>query len=160
MNFSKLLYGIILTILPVTELRIGMPLAISYGIENNIPLFLIFLLIVLINIITVFFIFFLLDSVHSRLLYFNAYKKGFDFYLKRLQKRIDKFKERYNKLGFLALIFLVCIPLPGTGAWTGSMVSWVLGLNRKKSILAISIGVIIAGILVFFGTLGFIHLFY
>jgi len=160
MVFSKLLYAILLTIAPVTELRIGMPVAISYALDNSIPLILVFFLIVLINILTIFFIFFLLDNVHHRLMNLNLYKRGFDLYLKRFQKKVDKFEKRYDKLGFLALVLFVGIPLPGTGAWTGSILSWTLGLDRKKSILAISIGVIIAGLLIFFGTLGFINLFY
>ena len=160
MGFSKLLYAIIFTIAPITELRIGMPIAISYAIESSIPVILIFFLIVLINILTIFFIFFLLDNVHYRLMGLNLYKKGFDLYLKRFQKKIDKFERRYNNVGFLALVLFVAVPLPGTGAWTGSILSWMFGLDRRKSILAISIGVIIAGLLVFLGTLGFIHLFY
>ena len=112
----RLIYAIILTIMPVTELRVGLPLAITYAIENNIPISLIFILILLINLLVIFFIFHFLDN-------------------------------------------FVAVPLPGTGAWTGCLLSWLLGLDRKKSILSICIGVIIASILVLFGTLGFISLF-
>jgi uncharacterized membrane protein len=160
MGFSKLLYAILLTIAPVTELRVGLPLAISYGLENNIPLVLIFSTILLFNILVIFIIFFLLDNVHHILLKSRTYEKMFNIYIKRFQKKVDKFERRYDKLGFLALVLFVAVPLPGTGAWTGSLLSWILELDRKKSILAISIGVIIAGLFVFFGTLGFINLFY
>ena len=62
-------------------------------------------------------------------------------------------------MGFLALVLFVAVPLPGTGAWTGCLASWLLGLERKKSILAIACGVLIAGIYVLLGTMGIIGLF-
>jgi uncharacterized membrane protein len=60
----------------------------------------------------------------------------------------------------LALTLFVAVPLPVTGAWSGCLVAWTLGLDRKKSILAISLGVVIAGLIVFFGTIGFMNLFF
>ncbi len=159
MGFFKLLYAILLTIAPISELRIGLPVAITYAIENNIPLLLIFTMILLVNLITVFFIFLFLDFFHSIFMNWKFYRKGFNWYIKRFQNKIKRFNKKYDKLGFLALVFLVAIPLPGTGAWTGSILSWALKLDRKKSILAICMGVIIAGLLVFLGTLGFINIF-
>lgn len=160
MAFSKLLYAILFTIAPLTELRVGLPLAISYGIENDIPLILMFLTIVLVNILIIFVIFFLLDNAHHILMNSKIYKTLFNAYIQRLQKKVNKFEKRYNQLGFFALVLFVAIPLPGTGVWTGSILSWILRLDRKKSIIAISLGVIIAGLLIFLGTLGFIHIFY
>ncbi len=155
----KLLYAIILTILPITELRVGLPIAILYAKENGIPLIIIFLFILLINLILIFLIFLFLDFLHERLMNLKFYKKFFNFYLKRFQKRVDKFEKRHEALGFLALVIFVAIPLPGTGAWSGCLVSWILGLERKKSILFISVGIIIAGLLIFLGTLGFLRAF-
>ena len=151
----KLLYAILLTLLPGTELRFGLPVAMLYAQENNISLILIFLLIVLINILLIFFIFFFLDYLHKWLINFKFYERFFKACLKKFQKRVDKFEKRHASLGFLALTLFVAIPLPGTGAWSGSLVSWILGLDRKKSILAISLGVSIAGLLIFLGVLGF-----
>lgn len=154
----KLLYAIILTILPITELRVGLPVAISYAIENNIPIFLIFILIVLINILLVFFVFFFLDNIHKSLLKIKTYKRIFEKYLKRFQKKVDKFEKKHKTLGFFALTLFAAAPLPGTGAWSGCLLAWLLDLNRKKSILAISLGVLIAGIIILIGSLGFIEL--
>ena len=156
----KLIYALILTIMPVTELRVGLPIAIIYAIEHNIPIILIFSLIVLLNVLVIFFIFYFLDNLHNIFMRLKFYRKFFRVYLKRFQKKIDRFEKRYTTLGFLALVLFVAVPLPGTGAWTGCLVSWLLGLDRKKSILAISLGVLIAGILVLLGTLGFINLFF
>jgi len=155
----RIIFYVILSAFPIIELRGGLPLAINYAIENNIPISLVFFLIVLANILVIFFIFYFLDNLHKTFLKFNFYKKFFEFYLSKLQKKIDKFEKKYSTLGFLALILFVAIPFPGTGAWTGSILSWILGLDRKKSIFSIAIGVIIAGILVFLMTLGFLMFF-
>lgn len=156
---SKLLWALILTVLPITELRAGLPLAIIYAQENNLSTLFIFLLIVLLNVLLVFFIFLFLDYIHNILLRIKIYEKGFNFYLKLLRKRASKFEDRFGRIGFLALVIFVAIPLPGTGAWTGSVLAWALGLERKKSIAAISLGVIIAGTIIFLATIGTLNFF-
>jgi len=155
----RIIYAILLTILPGTELRLGLPIAILYAKDNGISLILIFFLIVLINLLLIFFIFFFLDYLHKGLMNLKFYERFFRASLKRFQKRVDKFEKRHEILGFFALTLFVAIPLPGTGAWSGSLISWILGLDRKKSILSISLGIIIAGLLIFLGTLGFLSLF-
>ena len=153
----KLIYALILTVLPVSELRIGLPVAVLYAIEENIPVIFIFSLVVLLNILLIFFVFYFLDNLHNIFMKLEFYKKIFNKYMKRFQKKVDNFEKTYSSWGFLALVLFVGIPIPGTGVWAGSLVSWLLGLNRKKSILAISIGVLIAGIFILLGTLGFIN---
>ena len=155
----RLLYAAILTILPVTELRVGLPLAIAYAISNGVPIYLISTLIILLNILVIFFVFYFLDNIHHLFMEFSSYRKVFGIFLKRFQKKIDKFEKRYEALGFIALILFVAVPLPGTGAWTGCLLAWILGLNRRESILAISLGVIIAGVLILLGTLGIFRFF-
>jgi uncharacterized membrane protein len=53
--------------------------------------------------------------------------------------------EKYEEIGLMAF---VAIPLPGTGAWTGVLIAFLFGLDFKKSLLIIAIGVFIAGIIV------------
>ena len=53
--------------------------------------------------------------------------------------------ERY---GYLGIMLFVAIPLPITGAWTGTLGAWILGMDRRKSILAVAAGVVIAGVIV------------
>ena len=155
----KLLWAVLLTIMPVTELRVGLPVAILYAIEHSLPIWLIFSLIVLLNILIIFFIFYFLDNIHHIFLKFNPYRKLFERHVKKLQKKVDTFEKKYETLGFLALVLFVAVPLPGTGAWTGCLLSWLLDLDRRKSILAISLGVLIAGLFILLGTLGFLNLF-
>ncbi|MFH1917930.1 MAG: small multi-drug export protein, partial [Nanoarchaeota archaeon] len=123
----RLLYAIIFTILPITELRVGLPLGIKYAIDNNLPIVFVFLLIVLINILLIFFVFYFLDNLHHIFMKINIYRRLFEKYLKIFQKKVDKFERKYEVTGFLALMFFVGVPLPGTGAWSGCLVSWLLG---------------------------------
>ncbi len=155
----RLLIGIVLSFLPVSELRGGIPFAIPYAIDHQIPISIVFSLIVLVNILGFLFAFFFLDNAHHLFMRNKFYKKVFEKYALKLQKKADKFEKGYKNLGFIALMIFVAVPLPGTGAWTGALISWFLKLNRKKSIIYISLGVLIAGIIVLLGTLGVIKIF-
>ncbi len=154
---SNLIWAIILTLLPITELRLGLPVALLYATQNNLPTFPIFLLILLLNLILIFIIFFFLDNIHKLFLKSKVYRKAFQAYTKSLEKKKARLKRRQSSIGFLALTLLVAIPLPFTGAYTGSILSWLLDLDRKKSIYAIATGVTIAGIIVYLVFLGFLR---
>lgn len=71
----------------------------------------------------------------------------------RIQKKAKKLEPQIDKYGYIALALFVAVPLPITGAWTGSLITWLLALNRKKSFAAIALGVLIAGIIVTLTTL-------
>jgi len=156
---NQLILGMILSVLPISELRGGLPLAVNYALENNVPILPVFLLILISNIIVIFLIFFFLDFLHESFMKLPPYRKTFDFFLRRIRKRAEKIEKKMSIYGFLALTFFVAIPLPVTGAWTGCLIAWVLGLDRKKSIGAIGLGVVIAGAIVLLGSLGVISLF-
>ena len=155
----RLIYALLLTIAPITELRVGLPLGIKYALDTGTPWLLVFILIVLVNILMIFFIFYFLDHLHKLFMKIKIYEKLFNKYLKKFQKKVDKFEAKYSTSEILGLMVFVAIPLPGTGAWTGCLLAWLLKLDRKKSLLGISLGVIIAGLLVLFASLGFFSLF-
>jgi len=150
MNFLVLLWAVLLSILPVSELRGG----IIYAVLSGVNPFIAFFICTLANILIIFFVFFFLDFLHKEFLRIGLYKRFFNFYLKRIRKKVDKFEKNYSAYGFLALTIFVAIPLPATGAWTGVLIAWLLGLDRKKSILSIALGVLIAGILLLLAGLG------
>jgi uncharacterized membrane protein len=150
MNFIVLLWAVLLSILPVSELRGGIIYAVLLGVNP----FIAFFICTLANILVIFFIFFFLDFLHKKFLKIGIYKRFFNFYLRKTRKKVDKFEKNYSTYGFLALTIFVAIPLPATGAWTGVLIAWLLGLDRKKSILAIALGVLIAGILLLLAGLG------
>ena len=64
-----------------------------------------------------------------------------------LEKKVNEKRDQIDRYGYLGLIIFVGVPLPGTGAWTGSLLAVMLGLNRKKSFVCILIGVIMAAVI-------------
>jgi len=137
-----------------------MPIAISYALRNNIPVGLVFFIIVSANCLAVLLLFLFLDFVHEKLLKYKVYNRLFMKFVARMQKKVTDFEKKYKVYGFIALAFYVAIPLPITGGWTGTLIAWLLGLERKKSIIAIFIGITIAGVLVLLASLGIIKLLF
>lgn len=150
----SLLTGVLISMLPFVELRLGLPIAIA----NASPLSA-FILCVAANIIIIPFIFLFLDYAHFRLLRIKIYSKISNNILNKMRPRSVKVKEKMAIYGFPALMLFVSIPLPVTGAYAGSIIAWLLNLNRKKSFLAIAAGVTIAGIIITLLSLGIINIF-
>lgn len=139
-----LLKSIFLSILPVSELRGG----ITYAVVNNINPLLAFFACTLANILVLFPLFFFLDYIHYHLMGIKSYNKISSFIIKRVEGKKDHIEKKMENLGFIALALFVAVPFPATGAYTGVLIAWLLNLDRKKSIIAIASGVIIAGIVV------------
>ncbi len=137
-----------LSMLPVSELRGGLPFALSQGLS---PLKA-YLISVAGNILPVFPLLLLLRRLFIFLGRYKAAEKILNWTMKRAQKR-ENLVRRY---GFVGLILLVAIPLPVTGAWTGVLVSFLLSLEIKYSFVGICIGVCLAGGIVLLASLGFI----
>ena len=131
---------IILSILPISELRGGL----VYAILNKLPILPCFFICVFFNILIIPILFFFLDFINPHLLKIKYYKKFFEFVL---NGRIKKLKKKYETLTLLLLFLFVAIPAPGTGAYTGVLLSWFFKINRKKSYLIIALGVITAGLI-------------
>ncbi len=136
------LWVLLLAMLPISELRGAIPLAIGIYKLNpyiSIPL------IVLANFIPVPFILKFLGPVEGFLRRWKFWDKLMDRIFERTRKKTKKSIERWESL---ALILFVAIPLPVTGAWTGSLAAYLFGLDFKKSLLCIFIGIVIAGAIV------------
>jgi uncharacterized membrane protein len=155
----QILIGLLFTILPIFELRVGLPIVVEYVLRNNLPIWPYFVLVVLINILVIFFIFFFFDFIHNYMMRFSWYQKIIGKLLYRIRKKIDKINKTTGYLQFVILALFVAIPLPGTGAWTGTLIAWATNLNRFKSVVAISIGIIIAGMLILLASLSFFKFF-
>lgn len=82
---------------------------------------------------------------------FGWAKKLFDWLFERTRRKLNN---QVAKYGYWALAIFVAIPLPATGAWTGALAAFVFGLPRKKSFLAILLGVCMAAIIVTLVTIG------
>ena len=150
----QIILGLILTIMPVSELRGGLPVIVEYLVRNNMAVWPWFLAVLILNISVIFFIFFFLDFIHDEFMKIKFYRRFFERYMEKVQKKAEKINRKMDNIGFLALALFVAVPLPGTGAWTGTLIAWGLRLKRKESILAISAGVVIAGLIILFVSLG------
>ena len=71
----------------------------------------------------------------------------FTFCLEKGHKGGEKLKAKAGRGLFLALLLFVGIPLPGTGAWTGTLAASILDMDFKESVVAVLLGVILAGII-------------
>ncbi len=132
----------ILSFLPVSEVRGGIPFALLNG-QN---LLLSFFVCVVFNILGMFFAFFFLDYLHEHFKKIRLYDKFFSRYIERKKKQFEK--HAGTAIEFLVLWLFVAIPLPFTGAYTGSIIAWLFKLNRKKAYLTISLGVLAAAVVV------------
>ncbi len=122
--------------------------------KHGLPIWPYFIIVLLLNISVIFIVFALFDFLHERLMQEKWYRKFMEPILKRIHSKANHMKTKMDKWGYIALMLLVAVPLPGTGAWTGSMVAWTMDLNRVKSFIAIAVGVVIAGLLVLAFSLG------
>jgi len=135
----EIAWVLLATVSPISELRGGIPLGIlQYGLD---PLFTFFIAVIA-NALIFFPVFFALRLFYDKLLYRIPL---FDKYLDNLRKRGKPKVERY---GFWGLILFVAIPLPITGAYTGTILAWLLGMDWRKAFPAIGLGVIVAGAIV------------
>ena len=154
-GINPYLVVLLIATLPIVELRGSIPIGILY-FGLNWKLVVIFSIIG--NIIPIFFILFLFGVVERFLRRFKIFDKFFNWLFKRTLARSGTI-EKYEELG---LMLFVAIPAPVTGAWTGSLASYLFKLSYLKSILFIILGVLIAACIVttltFFWKIGLIIL--
>lgn len=134
-------WSIFLSILPIAELRGGIP----YAIANDLNPLLTFFICVGANILVFPIVFFFLDFLHPLFLKIDLYKRLFDKFIIKTREKVGNKIEKY---GFWGLMIFVMIPLPVTGAYSGSFAAWLFNIPKKKAFLAVSLGVIMAGIIV------------
>lgn len=131
----------IISVLPVTELRGALPLAINLF---GMPWYKAFCLAIAGNLLPVPFLLLFLESLARRVSRVSFGKRLVDWIFQRTRHR-GKFIERYERMG---LVLFVAIPLPMTGAWTGSIAAFLLRLKFRYALMSILSGVVIAGAIV------------
>lgn len=141
--FKKYFFVFLISMVPIIELRGAIPYAISF----DLPLFQSYIVAIIGNMLPVPFIYLFAHNV----LKWGADKpvigKFFSWCLDKGHKGGEKLKEKAGKGLFLALLLFVGIPLPGTGAWTGTLAASILDMDFKSSVLAVMLGVLLAGII-------------
>ncbi len=138
---------ILTTMLPVSELRGGIPLGIVLGLD---PLTVIIVAII-VNCLIFFPIFFAVNILYKDVL---SKWNTFNRIVEKAHRKVIGHLERW---GILGLAVFVGIPLPVTGVWTGTIIAWFLGLDWKKSFLSIALGVLISATIVSVASLSIIN---
>jgi uncharacterized membrane protein len=139
--------------LPIFELRGGIPLGI---IVQGITWWKVFLVSVMANIVPVPFILKFMYPIEKWLRQWNKWDRLFSWLFAHTRKRTEKKIQRWEEL---ALILFVAIPLPVTGAWTGSLAAYVFNLKFRKALGCIIVGVIIAAIIITLASITGFNLF-
>jgi len=139
---SKEMIIILVSALPISELRGGIPLGLSFKFS---PWF-VLILAVIGNLLPIIPILYLFEPVSN---FFRARLPFFDRFMGRIYERTrTKHSERINRYGALGLSLFVAIPSPATGAWTGCLLVLLFDMPKKYAIPAIVSGVLIAALLV------------
>ena len=142
---------IVLAMMPISELRGAIPYAITVG---KMPWQEAYVMAVIANFIPVIFIVHFIGPLSEYLRRFAALDRFFDWLFARTRRK-GKLIERFEVLG---LILFVAIPLPVTGAWTGSVAAFLFGVKKRVAMPAIFVGIMLAGVIVTLASLGVITL--
>ncbi len=142
----------LVSMIPVVELRGGIP----FGVAAGLPVWAAFLAAVIGNLIPVPFI----------IVYIRRVFQWMRRRMPRLNSLVDKLEQkahlkgqRVTKYKYLGLALFVAIPLPGTGAWTGSLAAAFLDMPLRKAVPSVVLGVLIAGMAISILSYGVVSLF-
>lgn len=148
-DFPPQLATLILGALPIGEVRAALPVAL---VIYKMPLISALFWSVLGNILPVYFLLLFFERVTNYLRPRSPLYNRFCIWLfERTRRQLNGHVEKY---GYWTLAIFVGLPLPMTGAWTGAVAAFVFGLDKKKAFLAITVGVLIAAVIVASLTLG------
>lgn len=151
---KKYILAFLISMIPIIELRGGVPFAMGLGIDFFPAL----VLCVVANMIPVPFIYFFA----RKFLIWGARQKYIGkfcgYCLKKGERGGQKLVAKTGRGGlFLALLLFVGIPLPGTGAWTGTLAASFLNMGFKSAVLSVALGVILAGCIMALASTGLLH---
>lgn len=139
----------IISLLPILELRGGL---LAAGLLNLNPI-IAYIVSIVGNLLPIPFILLFLTPVFNWMKKTKLLRK----IVEKMEDKAEKHKDKFEKGEFIALILFVGIPLPGTGAWTGALVASVMGMDKKKAMLAIVLGVILASIIMMILSYGILN---
>ena len=140
----------IISMLPIIELRGGMIAAALLKLN----LIKAFVVCYIANILPVPFILWFIRIILNWMRNIKIFSK----IVKWLDKKVEDKKGQIEKYGFWGIVLFVGVPLPGTGAWTGSLIAAMLDMDKKKAFLAAAIGVLLAGVIMAIFSYGILDL--
>ena len=135
---GKCLLTMLVSMIPIIELRGGLP----FGVALGLPYYLAFPAAVAGNLIPAPFIIVYIRRVFGLM---RKYLPRLNGLVDRLEKKAHLKGKKVQRYQYLGLWLFVAIPLPGTGAWTGSLAAAFLGMRLKKAMPAVVLGVLTAG---------------
>ena len=140
---KKYLYIFLISMVPLIELRGAIP--VSQGFQ--LPLLQSYIVCVIGNMLPVPVIYLFARKVLEWGKDKKYIGKFFTFCIEKGHEGGEKLKEKAGRGLFVALLLFVGIPLPGTGAWTGTLAASFLDMGFKKSVIAVLLGVLLAGVI-------------
>ena len=151
----KILIVFLISMVPLVELRGAIRIAVAMNL--GLPEWLVLIVAIIGNILPVPFIYFFARKVleWGSKKKWAPFKKFCDFCIKKGEKAGEKLLKKAGDYGtYFALFLFVAIPIPGTGAWTGTLAASILKLDFKKAVISISAGVLAAGLIMLGLSLG------
>ena len=139
---------LIISCMPILELRGGLIAATLLGL-NPITSFIICFIG---NLLPIPFILYFITPLFNKLKKTKLLSK----FVTKLENKANSKKDKIEKSEFIGLLLFVGIPLPGTGAWTGTLIASMINMNKKKALLAAFLGVVLAGIIMMIVSYGLI----
>ncbi|MEE0871901.1 MAG: small multi-drug export protein [Ruminococcus sp.] len=140
----------LISMIPIVELRGAIPVAV--GMHLNMVWA--YVICIIGNMLPVPFIFFFARKVLEWGKDKKYIGKFFTFCIEKGEKGGQKLQAKAGRGLFVALMLFVGIPLPGTGAWTGTLAASFLDMDFKKSVIAVMCGVVIAGVIMGLASMG------
>ena len=148
---GKFISTFLISMVPIIELRFGLP----YGIAQGLPYPVALTAAVLGNMLPVPFIIIYIKRIFAWL---RGRWTGLDTFITRQENKANVKGEVVQRVGPWGLLLFVAIPLPGTGAWTGALIAALLNLRVKQAVPAIFVGVCIAAAIMSAGTYAVINI--
>ena len=152
---KKYLICFFVSMVPLIELRGAIP--ISQGM--NLPIIPSYFLCIIGNMLPVPFIFFFARKVLEWGKDKPLIGGFFGWCLEKGHHGGEKLQAKAGRGLFLALLLFVGIPVPGTGAWTGTLAASILDMDFKSSVIAVMLGVLLAGVIMMLGSIGVFGMF-
>lgn len=147
-GLDKNLIIFIISCMPILELRGGLIAATLLGL-NPITSFIICFIG---NLLPIPFILYFITPLFNKLKKTKLLNK----FVTKIENKANSKKDKIEKSEFIGLLLFVGIPLPGTGAWTGTLIASMINMNKKKALLASFLGVVLAGIIMMIVSYGLI----
>ena len=150
--FGKFISTFFISMLPIVELRAGLPYGIALGLDYPLAL----VAAVVGNMIPVPFIIIYIRKIFIVL---RKHMPMLDSFITKLENKAHLKSDTVRKYGSIGLFLFVAIPLPGTGAWTGALIAAIMDMRLKNSVPCIFLGVLTAAAIMTAITFGVIHIF-